>query len=294
MVHKEATTRSEVFTFKRVKGRGRRIRISGSNVDVREFGGNEKKSPPRALLQRDSLGLFTLPRLAPRQGGNEVRKVAELFSTFRVVDVNVAKARGPSPLTETRQVVLRPSAANLAAFLFKIREDEDAFDRLQEDARAIVPGLKQIHFRKVGGAEQEVVIMLEEEGLKGMTSLAEASFGTVRALSLLAVLYDPNPPLLTCIEEFDHGLHPYAFDRLVERLRWASKRTQFLIATHSPALVNRLNAEELIVCERDPETGESIIPAADPEKIKAMEQRAKGKLGLGELWFTGTLGGVPR
>jgi predicted ATPase len=86
----------------------------------------------------------------------------------------------------------------------------------------------------------------------------------------------------------------YVFDRLVERLRWASERTQFLIATHSPTLVNRLRAKELIVCERDPRTGESLIPAADPKDVRAMEKRAKGRMGLGELWFTGSLGGVPR
>jgi predicted ATPase len=100
--------------------------------------------------------------------------------------------------------------------------------------------------------------------------------------------------LLTCVEELDHGFHPYVFDRLVERLREASERTQFLIATHSPTLVNRLRADELIVCERDPQTGASRIPAIDSEKVRAMEQRAQGRLRLGELWFTGSLGGIPR
>jgi predicted ATPase len=218
--------------------------------------------------------------------------MAELFSTFRVFDVDTRAARQPS--TVATSPTLQADASNLAAFLRSLSQDEESFERLQEDARAIVPGLKRIHFRQIGGAEEAVAVELEESGLKGRTTLADASFGTVRALALLALVYDPNPPLLTCVEEIDHGFHPYVFDRLVERLRWASERTQFLIATHSPTLVNRLSADELIVCERDPRTGESRIPAVDPKDVRAMEKRAEGRLRLGELWFTGSLGGVPR
>jgi predicted ATPase len=284
--------RSEQFTFKRIKGRRRRITIKGSKVNLLETDGEQttKKSGPS--LRSDSLGLSTLPRLASSSGGNEVRKVAELFSSSRVFDVDTYAARRPSAVSATP--TLQSDASNLAAFLNYLSQEEESFERLQEDARAIVPGLKRIHFRKVGGAEEAVAVELEEAGLRGRTTLAEASLGTVRALALLALIYDPKPPQLTCVEEIDHGLHPYVFDRLVERLRWASKRTQFLIATHSPSLVNRLKADELIVCERNTETGESLIPAADPEDVRAMEERAEGRMRLGELWFTGSLGGVPR
>ncbi len=284
--------RNESFTFKPSKGRGRRITISGKKAKLAELLGEKEGRTSDFALQHDSLGLSTLPRLSPAQGGNEVRKVAELFSTFRVFDVDARAARQSSTVSSSS--TLQPDASNLAAFLHYLSQEEEIFEQLQEDARAIVPGLERIHLRKVGGAAEAVVIELEESGLKGRTTLAEASFGTVRALALLAMLYDPNPPLLTCVEEIDHGFHPYVFDRLVERLRWASKRTQFLIATHSPSLVNRLRADELIVCERDPKTGASRIPAVDPEEVRAMEERAKGRLRLGELWFTGSLGGVPR
>ncbi|WP_375755561.1 AAA family ATPase [Corallococcus exercitus] len=284
--------RNEQFTFKRVKGRGRRITISGSKVDLRETHGEKTTTKSGPSLRSDSLGLSTLPRLAASSGGDEVRKVAELFSTFRVFDVDARAARLPSAVSATP--TLQADASNLAAFLNYLRQDEENFERLQDDARVIVPGLVRIHFRNVGGAEEAVAIELEESGLRGRTTLAEASFGTVRALAFLALLYDPQPPQLTCVEEIDHGFHPYVFDRLVDLLRAASKRTQFLIATHSPSLVNRLSADELIVCERNTETGESVIPAADPEDVRAMEERANGRMGLGELWFTGSLGGVPR
>ncbi|MGW8801029.1 AAA family ATPase [Streptomyces sp. NPDC055775] len=119
--------------------------------------------------------------------------------------------------------------------------------------------------------------------------LADASYGTVRLLGLLAMLYDPNPPALTCVEEIDHGLHPQALELIVARLREASERSQFLVATHSPALVNRLNPEEFVVCDRD-EDGASIIPALTTGEVHAITEES-GDQPLGELWFSGVLGG---
>jgi len=62
---------------------------------------------------------------------------------------------------------------------------------------------------------------------------------------------------------------------------------------HSPTVVNRLHADELIVCERDPTTGASLIPALPKDQQDAMWHKAQEHdLRLGELWFSGTLGGV--
>jgi predicted ATPase len=94
---------------------------------------------------------------------------------------------------------------------------------------------------------------------------------------------------MTCVEEIDHGLHPQALELLVERLREASSRTQFLIATHSPAMADRLKPDELIVCERR-QDGSSAIPAVPPDQIEEIVRASEG-MPLGELWFSGALGG---
>ncbi len=283
--------RGESFKFKRTKSQGRRITIDGSRVEVvdQRRGGLEH-TESSDLLRSDSLGLSTLPRLSDEAGGAQIREIADLFSSFRVFDVNVDAARRPTRVSQHTQ--LASDASNLAAFLLRLHGEDDVFPRLVEDACAFVPGLKQLHFVPVGGADEAVALELEEHQLPGRTSLADASFGTVRALALLALLYDPDPPKLTCVEEIDHGLHPYVFDRLVDRLREASTRTQIIVATHSPALVNRLRPDELIVCERDSTTGSSRIPAITTAEARAIAAATDG-VGLGELWFSGTLGGIP-
>ncbi len=103
------------------------------------------------------------------------------------------------------------------------------------------------------------------------------------------MLHDPAPPTLTCLEEVDHGLHPHALDRVVDRLREASTRTQIILATHSPALVNRLKTDELIVVEREEETGGTHLFRPASEMVA--ELRKDTDYELGELWFSGALGG---
>ncbi|MET7749030.1 AAA family ATPase [Micromonospora sp. NPDC005367] len=275
--------RKEDFWLTGGVGEARHISITGGQI---QFHGADAGS---VSVREDSLGLSLLPRLSPERGGERVEALADLFASFRVFDVDVAAARQPAQ--EEISDRLSGDASNLAAFLFYLaRNHPDRFAELHRDARAFIPGVESLEFTPIGGAGSGVVLNLVETGLRGSTRLREASFGSIRALALLALLYDPAPPQLTCIEEIDHGLHPHILDRIVELLRQASDRTQFLIATHSPALVNRLKPDELIVCERG-EDSSSRIPAIDPDTVRAMEVELHGEIGLGELWFSGALGG---
>jgi len=283
--------RSERFKFKRTQGQGRRVTVAGSRADfIRIADGGREETARQLPLSPQSLALSTLRRLPKAEGGEEIDRVARLFTTFRVFNVDVEAARRPARLTKDP---LRANASNLASVLIQLSGDDERFGDFLEDAKAMIPGLKSIEFEAIGGAGSAFAVRLLERGLKDPTFLEDASFGAIRVLALLALLYDPQPPQITCIEEIDHGLHPYVFDRLVVRLREASKRTQFLVATHSPALVNRLRPAELIVCERAAD-GSTLLPAVDPEEVRLKERATRGTLRLGELWFSGSLGGVPK
>ncbi|MEW1721012.1 AAA family ATPase [Streptomyces sp. NPDC093109] len=282
-------SRQEDFRFKRTQGRGRRITISGGEARVVDKRAGRESDGGRFGIQRLSSGLSTLPRLGRSDGGEEVTRVAERLSSFRVFDVNVSAARQPTRTHSISAGQLESHAENLAAFLIQLSTDEHRWELLTKDARRILPQLDAIEFEQVGGYADQLAVVLRERGLRRPTPLADASFGTVRLLGLLAMLYDPHPPALTCVEEIDHGLHPQALELIVERLREASERTQFIVATHSPALVDRLEPHEFIVCDRD-DSGASIIPALSTEEIEEIVA-VTGDQPLGELWFSGVLGG---
>lgn len=279
-------TRTEDFSFKRYQGPGRRITVSGNTVMISE---GDKEVLRRRLASSSTTGLATLPKLADDEGGLGIRDFASFLTQILVLEPNVERAREPA---RARGNALDDDAANLADALLRLSGYEDAWRALTEDVRACLPGLVELQTKPIGGAAREVSVRLVERGLTEPVELADASFGTVRLLALLAVLHDPKPPPFVAIEELDHGLHPWALDVLVDRLRAASERTQLLVTTHSPTLVNRLSPDELVVCDRNPQTGESVIPAHDPGQVAAA--LAGSDLRAGELWFAGVLDGVPR
>ncbi|MFC5214739.1 AAA family ATPase [Streptomyces coerulescens] len=288
----DSLSRSESFSFKRTQGKGRRITITGESAEVVDTTKTGMEDDSGSFgIQRLSSGLSTLPRLGTSDGGEEVSRFAQQLSSFRVFDVDVAAARLPSRVRRARHgtVDLSPHADNLAEFLMHLHMDEEVWESLVADARTVLPQLEDIELANLGGASDQVTVLLSESGLRRPTPLAFASYGTVRLLGLLALLYDPNPPALTCIEEIDHGLHPQALALIVKRLREASSRSQFLVATHSPALVDRLLPEEIVICERDDE-GASLIPALTVDEVKAIVEES-GDQPLGDLWFSGVLGG---
>ncbi|MBO0801665.1 MAG: AAA family ATPase [Nocardiopsaceae bacterium] len=273
-------SRSEAFGFKRTDGSTRRIAIDGSRVTITDANGaNQAEDKTSIGIRLTSSGLSTLPRLADDVGGAEVSALASRLASFRVFDVDVPAARRaarvPQPGWFPRP--LEDDASDLASFLLDLSQTyEESWRRLVEDATSVLPNVRDIQFKFPSGAGREVVVVLEEEGLRRPTQLADASYGTVRLLGLLALLYDPDPPALTCIEEIDHGLHPQALELLVERLREASERTQFIIATHSPAFADRLKPEELVVCERLPD-GSSAIPALGTADIDRIVRQSEGR-----------------
>ena len=282
--------RREKIVFKRFGGRGRRIELSGGSVDFQDTGPDARLGSREQVVsvQPSSSGLAILRRLGADYDSREINNLAAIFEQMRVVEVSVVEAQKPAARKGAAE--LQADASNLAAYLLWLREtSEHAFENLVEDVRYVLPGFEGFHFEEVSGTDA-VRVHLQERGLSGTTPLAAASFGTVRAIALFAILHDPEPPKLTCLEEVDHGLHPYALDRLVERLREASTRTQVVVATHSPALVNRLRPEDLIIFERADDGSTRRVDITTDQLRKMQEESGYG---LGELWFSGTLGGVP-
>jgi predicted ATPase len=281
-------SRTEEFTFKRSSGRGRRYKASGKEIEISDLDSDAPRQVQR-VADAQTTGLATLPKLADEQGGLGIRTFANFLSSIRVLEPDVVAARQPS---RPYNANLADDASNLADALAQLKvSDPDAWPLLVADVRSCLPGLDEIQIVPVGGPGRAVSVQLVEQGVTKPIELADASFGTVRVLALLTALHEPDPPPFTAIEEIDHGLHPYALDILVDRMRAASSRTQILAATHSPTLVNRLTADEIIVCDRDPDTGASLIPATSSKQIRA--QLAATDWQAGELWFSGALRGVP-
>lgn len=114
------------------------------------------------------------------------------------------------------------------------------------------------------------------------------SDGTLRYLCLLAILCDPKPPPLICIEEPELGLHPDILPKLADLLVAASQRTQLIITTHSDILVDAMTErpEVIVVCEKH--IGQTEMRRL--EKVDLISWLEKYR--LGQLWTKGQIGGT--
>lgn len=109
-----------------------------------------------------------------------------------------------------------------------------------------------------------------------------ASYGTLKMLAYLTILYDPMPPKLIGIEEPENHLHPRLLTQLAEECRAASANTQLMVTTHSPFFVDALKPEELWVLSRDENGFTQAKKTVDMQGIKEFMEH--GAL-LGSLWM---------
>jgi len=180
-----------------------------------------------------------------------------------------------------RSDVLSDGGENLPLVLSKIRARVKP--QLIESLRKLFDGIEDIHLTIDGGS---VLLFLEESDGREIPA-TRLSDGTLRYLSLLAVLLHPDPPPLVAIEEPELGLHPDVMPHVAELLVSASQHMQLVVTTHSRMLVDALTDQpsSIVVCGK--ENGESRVDRLDPNALKAWLDRYT----LGDLWSKGELGG---
>ena len=147
---------------------------------------------------------------------------------------------------------------------------------------------ESLHTRIFGNT---VELIVNETGMTGALPASRLSDGTIRFIALLAILCHPNPPPLICIEEPEIAMHPDSQDLVVQLLKQASERTQLIVTTHSPWLIDRLSDEPdaVIVCERD------LHPAKGTQFNRLSLDKLDDWLAdytLGDTWMRGAVGGV--
>ena len=204
--------------------------------------------------------------LVHASGLKEFRPVYEAFSRMGFYSLNPDKIRdlqAPDP----GNLLIR-DGSNLASVLGQL--SPSAKKRIEEYLAAVVPGVHGVEVKEIGPKET-----LEfRQGVAGARYpwrfLANnMSDGTLRVLGILVALFqgDHGPtkrvPLIG-IEEPEIALHPAAAGVALDGLREASEKTQILITSHSPDLLDDkdLDVESILAVEaRNGNT--AILPVAE-------------------------------
>ncbi|MFH0967905.1 MAG: AAA family ATPase, partial [Methanobacteriota archaeon] len=190
--------------------------------------------------------------------------------------------RSPQP-TDMRNDRLEEDFSNFGMFLNRLFKAPKAKAAVINGLRDFYDTFSDIHFQIEGGTVQ--IFFTEQEYSIPCSRLSD---GTLRYLCLLAILCDPNPPKLICIEEPELGLHPDVIPKLADLLIEASKRTQLIITTHSDILVDAMSEfpESILVCEKH--SGQTEMVHLDLTELSRWLEKYR----LGELWMSGNIGGT--
>jgi predicted ATPase len=216
----------------------------------------------------------------------EITRLADELSRIRIYrDWSLGRytpSRLPQPADLPNQW-LEDNARNLGLVLNRLKRNSETKIKLLEMFKAIYAEAVDFDVMIEGGTVQ---IFVQENRFN--VPATRLSDGTLRYLCLLAILYDPTPPPLICIDEPELGLHPDLINHVADALRFASEKTQLIVTTHSPALVDAFteNPETILVCEKS--NGCSCVRRLDAQHLKPWLD----KYSLGSLWTSGEIGGT--
>ncbi len=218
----------------------------------------------------------------------EITHVGSMFAKFRLYRDwefgSLAHVREPCD-SSLPSDYLEEDCSNLGVVLNRLLALPDVKDRILQSLRYFYEDAKDLR-SKIEGSKVET--RLEETSLNATIPLIRVSDGTLRWLTLLTILLNPDPPPLVCIEEPELGLHPDMIHELGKLLIEASSRMQLIVTTHSDRLVEAMTdiPEAVIVCEK--ENGASRLTRLDKRELSTWLQ----EYGLGQLWSKGQLGGT--
>lgn len=194
--------------------------------------------------------------------------------------------RGSLPVKKEFQ--LQSFGENLAVVLHALQtEYPQRFKEIEDILKSAVSELDELTTGLTLHEPGQTYVRMHEKGLKTFTPAWGMSDGILRLLGHLAILCSPRLPTLICFEEPENYIHPRLLEFIVELIYNASENTHVFITTHSPYFVDLIRPEDLFIVEK--EDGETKVKKIEDKKgIK----EALKTLGLGEMWYSGALGGT--
>ncbi len=215
------------------------------------------------------------------------------LTTLRVVALEQAALARTSPAGAP--ILLGDDGTNLPAALFRLqREDRDSYERVVAEFRRILPEYRSVGAEAASDGSRR--LYAEIEGEERRLGAEDLSQGTLVLIGLLVLTQARPMPAVLCLEEIDRGIHP----RLLREIRDLLYRmsypeggaapTQILTTTHSPYLLDlfREQLEEVVIAQKRGAEA-TFERLSDREDLRD----AIGSASLGDLWYSGILGGIP-
>ncbi|GAB6012180.1 AAA family ATPase [Viscerimonas tarda] len=166
-----------------------------------------------------------------------------------------------SPFNSDSKVIdnrtLQSKGGNLAAFLYKLKnEDEAVYNRIVKVIQSVAPYFKDFDLKPDG---DKIFLAWRDRFSENLYGASDFSDGAIRFIALATLFLQPYPPAVIIIDEPELGLHPFAISKLAGLVRSFARQEnkQVIISTQSVELVNNFSAEEVITVDNI--AGESVF-----------------------------------
>ena len=199
----------------------------------------------------------------------------------------LARMRRDQPLHDYFR--LRHEASNISAFLLDLKdENPGSYELIRDTVRLIAPFFDDFLLRpQRKGSDEQVRLEWQQRGSDFPFQPNQLSDGTIRFICLATAFLQPEPPATVVIDEPELGLHPYAISILADLIKSASERTQVIISTQSPTLLDYFDPDEIVVVNRK-QSG-STFDRLNSEELKEW----LADYSVGELWQKNVVKGGP-
>lgn len=272
-----------------IAGSSFRYELSNRNTESLQTTNFSMVRTPDRLQASDGLvltGSVDLGLTHVRQRNTIADALADFLANMRCADFSAERLRESS--LPTPSVELGREGQNLAAVLDRLAGERPlARNKINEELRKVMPDI-------------DSVITIPEQAGQKLVGIAEGnrvfradtvSDGILLFIALSTVAQMSGGSTLIAMEEIERGIHPRRIRETLDQiLRISRTGTQFLLTTHSPILLSefRDDPDAVVVLERSTTNGTTARKLSDIPEGKD----ATG-LSLGDLWFSGVLGGVP-
>lgn len=257
--------------YKRGQGRA----VSGEMPDEQD----QRVETP--LRSADLIAVNTLGQFAEHP---RVAALREFITDWYVSYLSIEDTRGqPEAGPQER---LSKTGDNLPNVIQYLKEQHpERLDQVFETLRRRIPRLEKVEAEPM--QDGRLLLQIKDAPFERAVMSRYVSDGTLKMLSYLVVLMDPEPPQFIGIEEPENFLHPRLLPELAEECRAASERSQLLVTTHSPFFLNGMKPEEVRVIYRA-ESGYSQVQRAID--IQGIPEFVQAGASMGHLWMEGHLG----
>jgi predicted ATPase len=253
-------------------------------------------------IPTNSFGLLTIPTLlenskVPPENTpvykirRELIEFISKWQFYNANNMNLNLIRTVEPKIGGSDIYLSASGDNLPLVLENLSHNIDFEDSLNDAMKSILPKTRRI--RPVRSGRLSLTVEWYFEDIKEVFYLNEMSDGTVRMLCWATILHSPLLPSLIVIDEPELGLHVSWMPVLAEWIKKAATKTQIIITTHSPDLLDHFtDCLENVLCFYSENRTHFSVKSISKEML---EQKLEEGWQLGDLYRVGdpTIGGWP-